>query len=341
MRLYINFMSITPCIHKRHYPVYNSQQHKMLSKIVSQTTKKFPPIGFIGLGQMGGRMVENLSKKYPVPITVLDTNVESSEIIEEQFPKTVIAKSPAEMARYCEVIFTMLPTNDSVKETHLGRNGTLSGGLLPGTKLIDCSTINKNVWLDVSKEILGKYPDVRTYDAPVSGGIIGAQNGTLSFLVGANEERDVSLIRPFLEPMGKNIFHCGKPGSGQVAKLCNNLILGITMGAVSEAMNLGIREGLSPNLLNEIFEKSTGQSWVTRNYNPVPGVHPNSPASNDYAGGFSTNLIIKDLSLAEELGKLNKADLPLTSLVNGMYKQSLSDSSPKDFSFLYQKLSNN
>lgn len=296
---------------------------------------------------MGTRMAKNLLKNSSTKHMVFDSSPQAVKKFVELNPKEnfTVAQSPADIAKNCSVIFTMLPSGKAVDAVYNGRNGTVSTGLQENATVIDCSTIDKNDWLSISKDIKKKTKsNVKTFDAPVSGGVLGAQDGTLTFMVGAENAEDVSSISPILKTMGTNVFHCGPSGAGQVAKVCNNLILGITMAAVSEAMILGMNEGLNPTQLNEIFTKCTGQSWVTNKYNPVPNVHPNAPASKGYEGGFATSLVIKDLTLAEKLAESQSQHLPMTKLANILYNNTLMNNgnnelySEKDFSSIYKFL---
>ena len=313
-------------------------------------------VGFIGLGQMGSRMATNLAKKLKTRnLLVFDKNTTTMnrfatamEQAKEGYGHNVrYAKDPAHIARSCSVIFTMLPSGKIVEDVHMSSDGTLSGGFKKNASVIDCSTIAKDDHLSIRNQLheRSKVP-IRTYDAPVSGGTLGAEKGTLTFMVGADTKSDVDHIEPILRNMGTNVFHCGSPGAGQVAKVCNNLILCVSMIAVTEAMTLGVKEGLDPKQLNEIFSKCTGQSWITNCYNPVPNVHPNAPASKGYEGGFATSLVIKDLSLAVDLAK-SRGVLPTISLfardfyrmAQKMQNTGLEEGHvDKDFSYIYEYL---
>jgi len=176
-------------------------------------------------------------------------------------------------------------------------------------------------------------------DAPVSGGVGGAQNATLTFMVGGSKE-DFDRVKPLLELMGKNIVHCGGPGNGQVAKVCNNLLLGISMIGVSEAMNLGVKLGMDPKVLAGIINTSSGRCWSSDTYNPVPGVIPTVPASNGYKGGFASDLMAKDLYLAVSAANSIKQPLPLGGNAHQFYNLvSQKGLGGYDFSVVYKLLS--
>ncbi|KAJ3033462.1 hypothetical protein HK097_004835, partial [Rhizophlyctis rosea] len=194
----------------------------------------------------------------------------------------------------------MLPAPKHVREVYLGENGLIANAR-EGTVLIDSSTIDPGTAREVAK--MGREKGVVVVDAPVSGGTGGAQAGTLTFMVGASTQSDFDRTKPYLTHMGKSITYCGGPGNGQVAKICNNMLLGISMIAASETLNLGINLGMDPHLLTQILNTSSGRCWSTDTYNPVPGVMPNVPASRDYEGGFGNSLMAKDLGLAVEAAK--------------------------------------
>src|SRR5690606_37870367 len=179
---------------------------------------------------------------------------------------------------------------------YLGDEGLLAA-IAPGTLVLECSTIAPESARKVAAA--AREQGIRMIDAPVSGGTGGAVAGTLTFIVGGASS-DLDAARPYLERMGRNIFHAGDSGAGQVAKICNNMLLGILMAGTSEALALGVANGLDPKTLSDIIAKSSGRNWTTELYNPWPGVMPDVPASKDYAGGFGVDLMLKDLGLAAE-----------------------------------------
>jgi len=289
-------------------------------------------VGFIGLGNMGTPMTLNLMKKGHTAV-VYDIFPEAMTTV--QGAGAVVAHNPAEVAEKSDIIVTMLPNSSHVMEAFNGENGILQT-VKPGSLLFDSSTIDP----DVAKQIfaLSDKKGCLFMDAPVSGGYLGAVAGTLTFMVGC-EEKEFSKAKEFLVDMGRNIVHCGGVGSGLAAKLCNNMLLGITMAGTSEALNLGIRMGLDPKLLSGILNTSTGRCWSSDTYNPVPGVMENVPSANDYKGGFGTALIAKDLGLASASATKTGSSIPLGSLSHQLYRlMSTQGYGGKDFSFIYQFL---
>jgi 3-hydroxyisobutyrate dehydrogenase len=227
------------------------------------------------------------------------------------------------------VVITMLPASKHVEGLYLGDDGLLQA-IAPGTLVLECSTIAPESARKVSAAAAGK--GIRMVDAPVSGGTGGAIAGTLTFIVGG-EAADLEAARPYLEKMGKNIFHAGDAGAGQVAKICNNMLLGILMAGTSEALALGAANGLDPKVLSDIIAKSSGRNWATELYNPWPGVMEQAPASKDYAGGFGVDLMLKDLGLAAESALNARASIPLGELARNLYSMHSAKGSGKlDFS---------
>jgi 3-hydroxyisobutyrate dehydrogenase len=209
----------------------------------------------------------------------------------------------------------------------------------PGALLIDCSTIDPTVTRALNASATTR--KLRMIDAPVSGGVGGAEAGTLTFMVGG-VSADFETAKTVLQAMGKNIVHCGAPGTGQIAKLCNNLVLGISMNAVSEAMNLGVKLGADPKVLAAIINTSSGRCWSSEVYNPVPGVLPNVPSSRGYTGGFGSALMAKDIGLALDAAKSAGVPLPTGATAFNIYQIMLSQGmGGKDFSAVYAFLRGN
>ncbi len=261
-------------------------------------------IGFIGLGNMGGPMAANLVK---AGHTVAGFDVMPDAVTRFAAAGGATAKSAAEAAANADVIVTMLPAGAHVREIYLGDKGLIAQAK-PGTLLIDSSTIDVDSARAVAAAAQAK--GLLMVDAPVSGGVGGAQGGTLTFMVGGSAEA-FAKAKPFLEQMGKTIVHAGGPGNGQAAKICNNMILGISMIGVSEAFVLGEKLGLDPQKLFDISSKSSGQCWSMTSYCPVPGPVPTSPANRDYAPGFTAAMMLKDLRLAQDAAKAAGAHTPL------------------------------
>lgn len=271
------------------FPPFSSFLMGTRKRFLSNTTdnnhiKSIAKVGFIGLGQMGGRMVKNLANKHPVLAYDIDTSKQL-----DHHP-SLYKVSKLEELQQVSTIITILPTSKEVKQVY----DDLLKISKPSTTWIDCSTVES----DTSKYIHDQAKSIQceAIDAPVSGGIIGAQNQTLSFLVGGNLTKESESI---LMSMGKKIFNCGsEAGSGQKAKMCNNMLLGILMSATSEVLCLAERIGIPPSTMNEIINGCSGRNWVSECYSPVPGFHPNSPSSNNYQAGFKVKLMSRDLQLA-------------------------------------------
>lgn len=267
---------------------------------------------FIGLGHMGSPMALNLLKAGHA-LTVFDLVAEACAKLGNAGAR--VAQSAADAVRDCDVVISMLPASKHVESLYLGDDGLLRH-IAKGALVIECSTIAPQSAIKVSQA--AREMGIRMLDAPVSGGTGGASAGTLTFIVGGSAD-DLDQARPILEQMGKNIFHAGDAGAGQVAKICNNMLLGILMAGTAEALALGAANGLDPHVLSDIIAKSSGRNWATEVYNPWPGVMPNAPASNNYAGGFGVDLMLKDLGLAAESAMAAKTSTPLGELARNLY----------------------
>ncbi|MGY2743963.1 3-hydroxyisobutyrate dehydrogenase [Arthrobacter sp. UYCu723] len=260
----------------------------------SGTTPDAGSIAFLGLGHMGGPMAINLVK---AGYAVTGFDVVPAAIDTARAHGVATAATAAEAVAGAAVVLTMLPSGKHVLDAYRGTGG--QPGLLAtapaGTLFLDCSTIN----VDEAREAAGLAVAAghRSVDAPVSGGVVGAEAGTLTFMVGALPE-DFEAVRPMLEVMGKRVVHCGEHGAGQAAKICNNLILGVSMIAVSEAFVLGEKLGLTHQALFDVASAASGQCWALTTNCPVPGPVPTSPANRDYQPGFAGALMAKDLKLA-------------------------------------------
>ena len=283
-------------------------------------------IAFIGLGNMGGPMAMNLQKAGHT-LSAFDLSKEAcNKFAAEGLP---IAASAAATLEGAEVVISMLPASQHVEALYLGEGG-LMAQIAPGTLVIDSSTIAAATSRKVAEA--GAKRGVGVIDAPVSGGTGGAIAGTLTFMVGGSEA-ELERARPVLEKMGANIFHAGAAGAGQTAKICNNMLLGILMIGTSEAIALGVANGLDPKVLSEIMRRSSGGNWALEKYNPLPGVMDNVPSSKGYAGGFGTDLMLKDLGLAQENAAAVRASTPLGGLARNLYAaHSLGGNGALDFS---------
>ena len=283
-------------------------------------------IAFIGLGNMGGPMAINLHKAGH-SVRAFDLSQPACDKVAEA--GVAVAATAHAAVQGAEVVVTMLPASQHVEGLFLGA-GQLLAQLPKGTLVIDSSTIAAATSRKVAEAAQAQGVDF--IDAPVSGGTGGAIAGTLTFMVGA-EAAALERARPLLEKMGANIFHAGSVGAGQTAKICNNMLLGILMAGTSEAIALGVANGLDPKVLSEIMRRSSGGNWALEKYNPFPGVQENVPSSKGYAGGFGTDLMLKDLGLAQENAMAVKAATPLGGLARNLYaSHSLAGHGALDFS---------
>ncbi|MEX3952354.1 3-hydroxyisobutyrate dehydrogenase [Paraburkholderia sp. EG287B] len=253
-------------------------------------------IGFVGLGHMGAPMALNLLKAGHT-VTVFDLSASAMQTLAEAGAQRAASAKTA--ASGAEWVITMLPAAAHVRSVLTAEDGVLAG-IAKGVTIIDSSTIDPASVKEFAK--LAEAQGNAFVDAPVSGGTGGAAAGTLTFMVGGSAAHYES-VKPVLSGMGKNIVHCGETGTGQVAKICNNLVLGITMAGVAEAMALGEALGIDPNVLGGIMNTSTGRCWSSDTYNPYPGVIETAPSSRGYTGGFGTDLMLKDLGLATDAAK--------------------------------------
>lgn len=269
-------------------------------------------IGFIGLGNMGAPMVRNLLK---AGHEVLAFDVASTLIAAAKEAGAEPAKSAGDTARGVDAVVTMLPAGKQVREVYLGPQGVLQAAG-KGTLLIDSSTIDVETARAVAAAALEK--GLEMVDAPVSGGVAGAAAGTLTFMVGGSDA-GFGRAEPFLKLMGKAIVHAGPAGNGQAAKICNNLMLGIQMIAVSEGFALAEKLGLAAQKLFEISAKSSGQCWALTNYCPEPGLVPTAPSNRDYQPGFTVAMMLKDLRLAQQAASGAGVSSPMGALAAALY----------------------
>jgi 3-hydroxyisobutyrate dehydrogenase len=269
-------------------------------------------IGFIGLGNMGLPMAQNLVKAGHAVV-----GFDLSEYAAERLAAGggSRAQSLEDACRDAEVVITMLPAGEQVREVYLDDQGVLAA-VAPGTLLIDSSTIDVETARQVARAAASQ--DLAMIDAPVSGGVAGAQAASLTFMVGGPEEA-FRRARPVLEQMGRTIVHAGGPGNGQAAKICNNMILGASMIVVCEAFLLAEKVGLDAQKLFDIASKSSGQCWSLTSYCPVPGPVPTSPANRDYKAGFTAAMMLKDLNLAQAAARSTRASTPLGAGAAAVY----------------------
>jgi 3-hydroxyisobutyrate dehydrogenase len=268
-------------------------------------------IAFIGLGNMGGPMAANLVQ---AGHSVAGFDLVSASCDAARLAGIVVKTSAVEAVVGAEVVITMLPAGKHVRAVW----AELLSQAKPGALFIDCSTVD----VESARAVhgLAKAAGIASLDAPVSGGTGGAKGGTLTFMVGGSDAA-FATGKPILEKMGKKIVHCGEDGAGQAAKICNNMILGISMVAVGEAFVLAEKLGLSHQALFDVASTSSGQCWSLTTYCPVPGPVPTSPANNGYKPGFAADLMLKDLSLSQEAAASSGAATPLGAAAAQLYAQ--------------------
>ena len=284
-------------------------------------------IAFIGVGNMGNPMAENLLKSGK-RIRVFDISNKMIELAKKKGLNTV--ESIETLINYeISTVITMLPEGKHSKEIYLGDNGIINK-VSKDCLLIDCSTID----IETSKEI-GKAANnkgIMMVDAPVSGGVMGAQKATLNIMVGGSKEAFERSL-PILKVMGKNIFHAGNLGSGNGAKICNNMALGIAMIAASESLMLAKRLNIDIKKVHEIMKNASGNSWPISVYPPLPGLIDGTPSNNNYRPGFSAGMMNKDLKLANDCAKSVDAETPLGKMALEIYDQFCQEGNDaKDFS---------
>lgn len=296
-----------------------------------------PVTGFIGLGNMGSHMAKNLIKAGH-KVVAYDVNTAAVSSLCDSSQNASAAKSAAEVAAAASTLITMLPSNPHVRKVYLGDEGILSSAR-QGSLLIDCSTCEPSVSQEVAAAAAqhgSKY-----VDAPVSGGTIGADEATLTFMVGAASEETFKEADVILSHLGKKVVHCGDVGMGQAAKLCNNLVLAISMAGVCEGHVLGGRLGLDQKVLASILNTSSGRCWSSDTYNPCPGVMEGVPSARGYTGGFACDLMVKDLGLATAAACNSnpRLGLPMGGLAYQLYMMmSAHGGGNKDFSAMYEFL---
>ncbi len=289
-------------------------------------------VAFNGLGNMGGPMAGNLLQAGH-SVTVFDLSESACE--QMRAAGAGVAASAAEAASGADYVISMLPAGKHVAATYLGESGLLAK-LDTSTTVLDCSTIDAATAREVGAAAaeLG----IGFMDAPVSGGVAAAAAGTLAFMCGGDAATFAS-AKLILADMGKNIFHAGPAGAGQVAKGCNNMLLAIHMIGSAEALEMGVRNGMDPGVLSEIMLASSGRNWSLEVYNPYPGVMENAPASNDYKPGFMVDLMVKDLGLAMEIAEHSGVDNAMGKLARELYTQHQeAGNGPRDFSSILERL---
>ena len=274
-------------------------------------------IGFFGVGHMGGPMAANLVKA--------GHEVAAFDLVPALLAAAVndgvkAAESAAEAVQGADVIVSMLPSAAAVRGLYLGARDREGGGVLQhidkSALIIDCSTIDADTARDVAG--IAREQGRVMIDAPVSGGVGGAKAGTLTFICGGESDA-IERARPVLECMGAQVFRAGDNGAGQLAKICNNMLLAIHMIGTAEALQMGADHGLDPAVLSEIMKASSGDNWSLDKYNPWPGVMENVPSSKDYEGGFAVKLMNKDLGLALQAALSTQSATPMGNLAKSLY----------------------
>ncbi len=276
-------------------------------------------IGFVGLGNMGAPMAANLAKAGH-EVTGFDMAAVSVEGV-------TMAASAAEAAKGADVVITMLPNGDILRRVA----GEVIPAMQTGAVLLDCSTVDVQSARDVAAQAVAA--GLHALDAPVSGGVGGAAAGTLTFMVGGGDD-GFNIAGELFDVMGQKAVHCGPSGNGQAAKICNNMILGVTMIATCEAFALADKLGLDRQAMFDVVSTSSGYSWSMNAYCPAPGVGPKSPADNDYTPGFAAELMLKDLRLSQMAAEAVDADTPMGRAARDLYAQFVEEEGGKgrDFS---------
>ncbi|SFM26620.1 3-hydroxyisobutyrate dehydrogenase [Shimia aestuarii] len=263
-------------------------------------------IGFIGLGNMGGPMAANLAKA--------GHDVTGFDMADVAIDGVTMAASGAEAATGADVVITMLPNGNILRAVA----NEVIPAMSKGAALVDCSTVD----VDSARAVAAQAAEagLLAVDAPVSGGIGGAAGGTLTFMAGGSAEA-FAKAEPLFDIMGQKAVHCGESGAGQAAKICNNMILGVTMIATCEAFALADKLGLDRQKMFDVVSTSSGYSWTMNAYCPAPGVGPTSPADNDYKPGFASELMLKDLRLSQQAAESADADTPMGKIATALYEQ--------------------
>lgn len=287
-------------------------------------------IGFIGLGNMGLPMAKNISK---AGIEVNAFDLSEKALIHAENLGMSIKQDSRGVLEDIDALITMLPNGSSVEKIFLEDN--LLEVINKRTLIIESSTISPGISKKIST--IAKNHGISMLDAPVSGGVKGAELGNLTFIVGGSQadlEKGLSLFKI----MGDKIFYAGESGSGQIAKLCNNMLLAVHMCGTAETLALGVNNGLDPVVLSEIMKNSSGGNWSLEKYNPYPGVMETAPASENYSGGFLNSLMLKDLKLASELALGSKSTTPMGKLAMQLYEEMMDDGfGTLDFSSIQKK----
>ncbi|QAX29726.1 3-hydroxyisobutyrate dehydrogenase [Leisingera sp. NJS204] len=275
-------------------------------------------IGFIGLGNMGGPMAANLAKA--------GHEVTGFDMADVSIEGVTMAASGPEAAAGADAVITMLPNGAILRLVA----AEIIPAMTKGGAFIDCSTVDVDSARAVAEQ--ADAAGLLSVDAPVSGGIGGAAGGTLTFMAGGSADA-FAAAEPLFDIMGQKAVHCGEAGAGQAAKICNNMILGVTMIATCEAFALADKLGLDRQKMFDVVSTSSGYSWTMNAYCPAPGVGPQSPADNNYQPGFAAELMLKDLGLSQQAAASADADTPMGELAMALYKKFVEDEDGKGMDF--------
>jgi 3-hydroxyisobutyrate dehydrogenase len=287
-------------------------------------------IAFIGLGNMGGPMAQNLLKAGH-QLHVFD--LQQAAIDQAAQHGAIGFSNAVEAVSQVDLVISMLPAGKHVLDLYLGENG-IAKNLAKDSLIIDCSTIDSSTSVQLAEQL--RLLNLRVLDAPVSGGVGGAKAGTLTFIVGG-AAYDFEEAKEVLSAMGTKLFHAGSHGAGQVAKICNNMLLSVLMAGTSEALQMAIDNGLDAKVMSDIMLQSSGRNWTLEVYNPCPNVLENVPSSNDYQGGFMVDLMNKDLGLAKDTALNSHSNTPMGDLARNLYSEhSLQGNGHRDFSSIFE-----
>ncbi|KAK2740641.1 hypothetical protein FQN57_006010 [Myotisia sp. PD_48] len=268
---------------------------------------RYNNVGFIGVGAMGSPMVIHLTEKLPVDckVHVFDVFEKAVDEVCAQYPERILkAKNARDVAEKSDIIFSIVPEGSHVRQVYLDQETGVCSIDISSKLLIDCSTIDTATNLEVRAHILTHFPTAFFYDAPVSGGVLGAKKASIAFYLGcASDDPNLPRLTDLMSKMGKQIIPCGGPSLGLAAKLSNNYLSGLIAIACSEALDMGMRAGLDPRVLSKVYAAGTAQNTICDRFNPCPGVFPEAPSTNGYKEGFKIQLMKKDMGLAVDMAK--------------------------------------
>ncbi|KAL4877951.1 NAD binding domain of 6-phosphogluconate dehydrogenase-domain-containing protein [Aspergillus karnatakaensis] len=291
-------------------------------------------VGFIGLGAMGKPMAEQLAAKLPEDVKLVVFDIVPAvvqELVDRDSDRVIAGQSPVDVVLQSQIIFSMVPEGAHVKSVYLDPTNGVCSKPLEDRILVDCSTIDVATSLAVKKHIITNHPQAAFYDAPVSGGVIGAEKGAIAFFLGCSkQDPNLPKLTELLHLMGKEVIPCGAPSLGLCAKLSNNYLSGLIAIAGSEALIMGMKAGLDPRVLSSVFAAGTGQNTIIDRFNPCPGVAPEAPSTRGYKGGFKVQLMKKDFSLAVAMAEQQGTRLALGQAGLQTYQDAADNPSCRD-----------